>query len=330
MNNKELFQKILMIIPYIYNRGSSVSEDELKHLFRLNRKSLRKIYAMTLLLGYPPYTPDNFFDLYIDENDPKKVTLWVPRQGLLTKPVSFTVKEAFALISGYHLVSRTLQIAKLQELIDKMKQSLKKTLLFGNDNTDEKVEFSIPSTHCIEKYIQIVEKAVEHHCILKMDYYAASRDVITSRMIAPYLTVNHFGRWYIAGWCLEKNEYRVFRLDRIKSLKMKEERFTPRADFDKAKYLKADYFYFGTNGSSETLVLRFRKKAVKTVKQDFFNAEIRELPSGDIIAEMPMQDHAWILSRIRKYGYDVVVVSPEDLKKKLISGYENLLKLYDV
>jgi predicted DNA-binding transcriptional regulator YafY len=328
MNNKLLFQKILMIIPYIFNRGSSVSEQELKVIFGLNRNTLREIYSLTILLGYPPYSPNTFFDLYIDENDPQKIHLWIPLKNLLTLPVSLNVKEAFALISGYKLVSRTLQNKKLGELIEKINASLKKAFDNNLAELDNKIDFNVPA-QCVDKNITLVDSATKDCRMIRMDYYSASRDKISNRKIEPYLTMNHFGRWYLVGYCEENKDYRAFRFDRIKKVSIENEKFHLRTNFNAMKYLEADNFFFEDANPCEFLELRFKKRTAKNIKQEFFNAELKTLPSGDVLARLPLRNPDWILSSLRKFGADVFVVSPENFKMTMISGYEKLLKKYD-
>lgn len=318
-----------MIIPYIYNHGGFVSEEELKDIFGLSRSSLRKIYDMTLLLGYPPYTPDTFFDLYIDENNPGKVSIWIPRLDILTSPVSFTIKEAYALLSGYKMIARALANEKLDLLMKKISLSFQNSFDDDISETAYKIDFLIPSQESINNYITILDSATKKCLLIEMDYYSASKDSTSARLIEPYLTINHFGNWYIIGRCREKNEYRVFRLDRIKSLSVKNEHFDPRKDFDSTKYLSSDNFYFSDEENNEWIVLRFRKKAANRIKQEFLDAKLQRLPSGDILATLPLRDPAWILSRIRKFGFDVIVESPEDFKKKTIASYEKLFEIYN-
>jgi len=328
MNNKLLFQKILMIIPYIFNRGNSVSEQELKEIFGLNRNTLREIYNLTILLGYPPYSPNTFFDLYIDENDPQKIHLWIPLKNLLTLPVSFNIKETFALISGYKLVARTLQNRKLEELIEKINASLKKTLNSDFADLKHKIDFNVPAQG-VDKNIAAIDSATKDCRMIRMDYYSASRDKISNRRIEPYLTINHFGRWYLVGYCEENKDYRAFRFDRIKNVSIEDEKFHCRINFNAMKYIEADNFFFEDADPCEFIELRFKKRTVRNIKQEFFNAELKTLPSGDVLARLPLRNPAWILSSLRKFGADVLVVSPENFKLTMIAGYEKLLKKYD-
>lgn len=327
MDNTRLFHKTLMIIPYIFNHGSSVSESELKRLFGLKRVELRAIYDLTILLGYPPYYPNNFFDLYIDEDDPKKIQLWVPLRNLLTQPIGFNIKEAFALISGYRLVSRTLKNKKLDELIGKIELLLQKAINDDLSVIDHKIDFNVPFQNLDEK-IKAVDSAIRNRKTIRLDYYSASKDEISEREIQPCLSVNHFGKWYLIGYCEQKKNYRSFRFDRIKTLLIEEKEFVPRDDFDPMKYIEAENFFFEEGEPAEFIKLRFRKRAAKNIKQEFFNAELKTLSSGDVLATMPLRNPEWILSSLRKFGSDVIVESPENFKTILISNYERLLKKY--
>ncbi len=55
---------------------------------------------------------------------------------------------------------------------------------------------------------------------------------ITIREVEPMAMVHKDGRKCLVGWCRLRNEYRSFRLDRVNSIKLKQEDFIPRPDFN--------------------------------------------------------------------------------------------------
>lgn len=62
--------------------------------------------------------------------------------------------------------------------------------------------------------------------------YGSWRGERTERELDPYGLVAHGGRWYVTGFDHRRSQVRTFRLDRIASLRLTAETFTPPDDFD--------------------------------------------------------------------------------------------------
>lgn len=73
-----------------------------------------------------------------------------------------------------------------------------------------------------------------------IDYSSLHKEV-THRHIEPYGITGWKGRWYLGGYCCLRQDYRVFRLDRIQHLEILEETFVKAEDFDYETFVKARY-----------------------------------------------------------------------------------------
>jgi predicted DNA-binding transcriptional regulator YafY len=66
--------------------------------------------------------------------------------------------------------------------------------------------------------------------------YQAKTDEQTERLFDCYGLVYHEERWYAIGYCHLRQSLRVFRLDRIQRVQLREERFTRPSHFDCLAY----------------------------------------------------------------------------------------------
>lgn len=73
--------------------------------------------------------------------------------------------------------------------------------------------------------------AAHQHRRVHLDY-GSWRGERTERDLDPYGLVAHGGRWYVTGFDHRRSQVRTFRLDRIASLRLTAETFTPPDDFD--------------------------------------------------------------------------------------------------
>jgi predicted DNA-binding transcriptional regulator YafY len=66
--------------------------------------------------------------------------------------------------------------------------------------------------------------------------YQAKAGEQTERLLDCYGLVYHEGRWYAVGYCHLRQALRVFRLDRMQQVTLREERFARPAHFDCLAY----------------------------------------------------------------------------------------------
>ena len=61
--------------------------------------------------------------------------------------------------------------------------------------------------------IEVIQNAIENRHTIQFKYYAPSGD--SNRRIEPYYLVFRWSSWYVWGWSLEREDYRLFKLNRM-------------------------------------------------------------------------------------------------------------------
>lgn len=61
--------------------------------------------------------------------------------------------------------------------------------------------------------IEVIQNAIENRHLLEFKYYAPSGESV--RMIEPYYLVFQWSNWYVWGWCRDREDYRLFKLNRM-------------------------------------------------------------------------------------------------------------------
>jgi predicted DNA-binding transcriptional regulator YafY len=67
--------------------------------------------------------------------------------------------------------------------------------------------------------------------------YRTNDEQMTERTVDPYGINGRWGRWYLTGYCHLRQDYRLFRLDRIAELQMRNETFERDPSFDPQEYI---------------------------------------------------------------------------------------------
>ena len=74
--------------------------------------------------------------------------------------------------------------------------------------------------------IEMIQNAIENRSLLEFRYYAPSGE--SSRTIEPYYLVFKWSNWYVWGWCTSREDFRLFKLNRMDNVEETDCRFTCR------------------------------------------------------------------------------------------------------
>jgi predicted DNA-binding transcriptional regulator YafY len=148
------------------------------------------------------------------------------RPGFDLPPIMFTIDEVEALVAGARMMeawggtalgshSRS-AIAKIAlALPAARREEIERTRLFAPG-------FLVPPGAAAG--LETVRQAILQRCKLHIEY-ADGAQRVSIRTIEP-LALNFWGTtWSIAAWCESREDFRVFRLDRIRRLVMGDEKF---------------------------------------------------------------------------------------------------------
>lgn len=83
----------------------------------------------------------------------------------------------------------------------------------------------------IQTYLEIIQASLVESKLLSFEY-ADRHGNKTVRTVEPYQLVLKSSHWYLQGYCLKRNDFRLFKISRISNLQTQEKLFTPR-DYQK-------------------------------------------------------------------------------------------------
>jgi hypothetical protein len=122
--------------------------------------------------------------------------------------------------------------------------------------------------------------------------------------------------WYLAAWCHEREEMRIFSVDRVSApCCMAEAVYDPPADLVAAK-LDSSYGIF-TGKADKTAVLRLRKLAARWVAEAEWHPGVKSEPQRDgaVILRIPYKHEPELVMDILRHGPNVEVLGPASMRK---------------
>ena len=164
---------------------------------------------------------------------------YVMREGFDLPPLMFTEQEIEALVLGARIVETWADcelseaaadvIAKVEAVIpDRLRSYMADTALMAPpERFAEPISFDIAD----------VRHAIRDRRKIEFGYHDALGDE-SLRVVRP-LSLAFFGpSWCLAGWCELRNDFRTFRLDRMRDFTLLEDRFKPEPGKTLNEFLK--------------------------------------------------------------------------------------------
>ncbi|HAW69999.1 MAG TPA: hypothetical protein DCX37_02290 [Firmicutes bacterium] len=78
----------------------------------------------------------------------------------------------------------------------------------------------------LSEKISLIKEAITSRRLIFFDYYYRKGQV--KRKVEPYFVVFKWTAWYVLGWCTERADFRLFKLNRLWDLSITDEVFMPR------------------------------------------------------------------------------------------------------
>jgi len=152
---------------------------------------------------------------------------------------------------------------------------------------------------------ELLKSAVIRHRNVKLRY-AGSYEEIRERTVQPYKLVYKAKAWYLQAFCTEKQDWRVFKLNRILELEVLEEGFSQLNPPGPIETFEGEY---------PKVTLRFPKEMSYRVYDEFDKAQIQRQENGDLIVSANMPEDPWLIGFLLSFGTRVDILSPAHLKE---------------
>ena len=244
----------------------------------------------------------------------------------------FSPAETYALLTMQHLLE-TLQPGLLAPHVKPLLERLR-ALLDKGDHSSAEVERRI---HVLQQaarkakleHFEVVASAVLKRKRLSIRHYNRQRDEETERTISPQHLVHYRGNWYVDAWCHKAQGVRSFALDAVRSAVLLEEKAkeVPKAELE--EHFQSGYGIFA---GKDVLwaKLRFTPGRARWVSSEAWHPKqkARFETDGSYVLEVPYADDRELLMDILKFGADVEVLGPKELRAKVRDALKAAAKLY--
>ncbi|MDO4279956.1 MAG: YafY family protein [Lachnoclostridium edouardi] len=169
--------------------------------------------------------------------------------------------------------------------------------------------------------IELIQNAVEKKNLLTFQYYAPKGN--SKRSIEPYYLVFKWSSWYVWGWCTEKKDFRLFKLNRMDALLIECTTFMPR---EVPMPNLSDEKIFPGGIKVKAL---FTRDSQWRLVEEFGVHCFAENEDGTLLFTADYTEKENLLSWLLTFGDKVKVLEPAWVQEELIRIAKNIIKVYD-
>lgn len=237
-----------------------------------------------------------------------------------------TSDEVAAVIATLSGVTRTMHDVRHEVLLEKFKNIVpeSQTQRLAAKANQLIIDMSPwGGNEYLKDTLVLIRNAIEAEKIIEFSYIDSNM-ARSIRHAEPCSLVLKGQSWYLYAYCLLREQPRIFRLSRIKELKMTDQSFKSRNLPTNPLPWEGEWNH--PNNMTE-IVLLFDKEMENVVRESFGD-EIETCADGRFVAKVKMPVNYWLYGYILSFGRGVEVLQPQYLRAIIRDTAEGIKNRY--
>jgi predicted DNA-binding transcriptional regulator YafY len=176
----------------------------------------------------------------------------------------------------------------------------------------------------LKAYLFLLNNAIEENKLVVFDYINRSMEYF-ERTVEPVQITFSAGQWYLVAFCRERNDYRRFKLVRIKNLKMGD-------NFEKKDISNEEIQEIIRNSYNKrgiTVTLKFTHRMGEQLTEYFQKEKINKTEGNQYIVVDQFPYEEGLLKFILSFGKECEILEPRYLRNELKEYIKKLLLPYN-
>ena len=234
-------------------------------------------------------------------------------EGYRVDRTVLTTPEMQAILAGLQSLDSVSGTRRYAQLMEKLSA--------GSGGRDSHILIDLSSWYktSLSPKIEAIHSAIRQHLTIRFTYFSPKETAL--RTVEPYDLVFQWSSWYVWGWCRTRQDFRLFKLNRMTDLAPGEP-FTPRPapppDLSAERIFPAKY---------QVTVLfdpACRWRLVEEYGPDSFTIQ----PDGRLRFTWGFPDADSVLSWVLTFGEGAELLEPAELRLRLAALTATLARRY--
>lgn len=311
--------------------------DDLASQFGVTPDDMLGVLQQLSSAGVPPYTPDELVGIVVSHapNDGRRVVS-IQFDKHLETGIRLTRDELYALqlaIDAYLATAADDARTVATGLLAKVNTALGVT---GSNDSDSvqtaparRALHTSGHGHRIRERLAEAKDGLRRGVKLDIEYYSGHTGRLESRTVWPLLLREGGGHLYLLAYCELRGANRSFRLDRIRSIQLTNERF-PQTSLQPGDLPEHIPGWDGTHAVGQFTV-RLDEAVKDEALEEFvpLGAVAREHPDGRVDLTLPLYSRPWAIGWVLRQGEHAELLEPEYLRAELIARLKKLATQFE-
>jgi proteasome accessory factor C len=309
--------RLLNMVPY-FQANPRITRAKAAADLGVSAKQLEEDLNQLWMCGLPGYYPGDLIDFEFSGD-----TIEVTFSAGIDRPLKLTSPEATGLLVALRALADIPGVVDPEAARSAIAKIEAAAGAVGHDATRSAaaVDEQAPAE---SSAAAAVRTAVQYKHALAIDYYSASHDTLTSRIVDPIRVLLIGGQSYLEAWSREAEGVRLFRFDRIVEAT---ELGEPRAAPESALHAPPDTSLFDGDPSLPSAKLRVAP-AASWMLEYYPMRDVCELPDGSCEAVMTYASQDWMTRLVLGFGSAVQVLAPASLAQRVRDAAAAALESY--
>lgn len=283
-----------------------VTATELAQMFEVSKRTINRDIDSLLKAGIPIITSQGYGGgiSIVD--------------GYRMDKTILSYKDMQIIMAGLRSLDSVSGSHYFRQLMEKIKVG-SKDFVSGSDSI--LIDLSSWNKDSLSPKIEIIQEAIELSKLIRFEYYSPKGNSI--REIESYYLIFKWSSWYVYGYCLLRNDFRLFKLNRITNIttikNFQKRTDVPFPDLSNEKV-------FPSKGKIKAL---FDSSMKWRLIEDFGIDSFKEMADGKLLFEHDYSGDEELLTWLLVNGNKVSVLEPEDIKEKIVAVAKELIEKYE-
>jgi predicted DNA-binding transcriptional regulator YafY len=333
--NAEVIRQWTILREIERARGGGVTIDELASLCAVTTRTIRRDLQALEEAGFP---------LYDDRAAGDGRTRWrVNGQALKGLTAGLTVSELCALYFSRTLVeslSGTVFRDEVESAFEKLSSGLTphmrqfldqlpRVIATKPDPLGRRIPGD-PASHASRQQHQLIARALDailNYRQTTIAYYSKASERQKTYLVHPYRLAHAQGALYLLAYVPEYSQVRTFAVERIQSLSLLEDRFTP---IEEVPDIAFPHSLGVHSGPPERVEIEFRPAVADYVRSREWHPsqQVQDNESGGIVMTLAVCIDRALRSWILSFGPLARILSPQELAADIAGQLEQARSLY--
>ena len=238
-------------------------------------------------------------------------------EGFAMERTLLTSKDMKMILAGLRSLDSVSGSHYYGQLMEKIKPG-SSDIVTGSDAI--LIDLSSWNKDAIAPKVSFIQDAIEERTMLAFDYYAPSGD--SHREIEPYYLIFKWSSWYVYGFCLMRQDFRMFKLNRMSGIRCIGRHFEMRSV--QTPDLSIGNLYPPEIKVTAIVEARMKWRLIEEFGPDCFT--IRE--DGRLLFSGLYSDEDSLLAWILTFGDQIKLLEPDWMKEKLLHIANKITIMY--